>query len=309
MNNYYMSCLPLVSILIPVYNREYVIRRSIESALKQTYENIEIIVVDNASTDDTWRIIDEIAKDTSKLKVYRNKYNIGPVRNWQMCLSYAKGTYIKFLWSDDTIAPTFLEKTVFPMIENPSIGFSYSLTEIVQPTTHQSVPVYEYGESGCYETTGFVLNELYNIERVPASPGCAVFRRSTVEKYLISTIPNCINIDHSRTGAGNDLLLFLGACEEYDSFFFVNECLSSFYAEKDSISSSTEYYELLRSYNAAKCFFLLNSLKYKGEVKRYFTSLSLNEHLRLVVKDLSFEFDKAYYLRLKLKQIVRRIVK
>ena len=117
---------PLVSILIPVYNREKVVSRAIDSALAQTYRNIEIIVCDNASTDGTWDVLQKYAKQDERVKVFRNETNVGPVRNWMECLKRASGEYAKYLWSDDEILPTFVETMLRPMQNDPRVGFAWS---------------------------------------------------------------------------------------------------------------------------------------------------------------------------------------
>lgn len=74
------TSIPLVSIVIPVYNRESFILETVNSALSQDYSNFEVVVVDNSSTDSTYKILQNI--QDAKLKVYRNLKNIGPVKNW-----------------------------------------------------------------------------------------------------------------------------------------------------------------------------------------------------------------------------------
>lgn len=68
----------LVSILIPVYNRENLIEETVQSALNQTYKNIEIIVVDNQSTDNTWEILQKLASQDERIKIFQNNTNIRP---------------------------------------------------------------------------------------------------------------------------------------------------------------------------------------------------------------------------------------
>ena len=112
-----------VSILIPTYNREKIILETLNSAVNQTYKNIEVIVVDNKSTDNSYKIIKDFAKSHPNVKVYQNDTNIGPVRNWRRCMDYATGEYAKILWSDDLIAPDFIEKTLPWLADNDDIAF------------------------------------------------------------------------------------------------------------------------------------------------------------------------------------------
>ena len=96
-----MDVQPLVSIVIPVFNRETLVQEAIESALKQTYDNIEIVVVDNCSTDKTWEVLQKY--NNPKIKIFRNNTNIGPVLNWKKGIELSSGEYIKLLFSDDMI--------------------------------------------------------------------------------------------------------------------------------------------------------------------------------------------------------------
>jgi len=110
---------PLVSILIPNYNYENTIAEAIESALNQSYLKIEIIVLDNHSTDNSYKVAKKFRK--YGVKVYRNKRNIG-VSSHNLLLGLAKGKYIHILHSDDAIEPSFIEKCVSLMEENPNVG-------------------------------------------------------------------------------------------------------------------------------------------------------------------------------------------
>ena len=115
---------PLVSILVPTYNRVKFIEETIESALKQTYWNIEVVVVDNASTDGTWEKICSLASENERIKATRNDNNIGPVRNWIRCVELASGIYGKILWSDDLMDERFIEKTL--ALFDGSVGFVFT---------------------------------------------------------------------------------------------------------------------------------------------------------------------------------------
>ena len=88
---------PKVSVLIPVYNRQNLIETTVKSALDQTYQNTEIVIVDNKSTDNTWKILQALAQTDDRVKIYQNETNIGPVRNWLRCINEATGEYAKIL--------------------------------------------------------------------------------------------------------------------------------------------------------------------------------------------------------------------
>src|SRR5450830_1172162 len=101
---------PLVSVCIPVHNGASFIRRTIESVLDQSYKNIELIVLDNASTDRTKEIVSSFRDD--RIRFILNSENIGLQRNWNKALVEAKGDYIKLLPADDLIYMNCIERQV-----------------------------------------------------------------------------------------------------------------------------------------------------------------------------------------------------
>jgi glycosyltransferase involved in cell wall biosynthesis len=88
--------IPEVSICIPAYNGDQFISQAIESALAQTFTNLEIIVVDDGSKDGTVEIAESYAVHDSRVRVYRNAQNLGLPRNWDRCRDLATGNWIMF---------------------------------------------------------------------------------------------------------------------------------------------------------------------------------------------------------------------
>lgn len=108
---------PLVSILIPTYNREQYLGDAINSALNQTYKNIEVIVHDDASTDGTVELLAEY--HDKRLGVIRTEDNHGMIGGWNYIISQAKGEYIKFLASDDLLEPDCVTRLVDAALAHP----------------------------------------------------------------------------------------------------------------------------------------------------------------------------------------------
>lgn len=118
---------PLVSVLMTSYNREKYIAESIESVLRSTYDNFELIIVDNCSNDKTVEIVKQYALKHNRIRVYVNSENIGQFRNRNLVATYAKGKYLKYLDSDDVLYPTGLEVLVGIMEQFPEAGYGQSL--------------------------------------------------------------------------------------------------------------------------------------------------------------------------------------
>lgn len=243
----------LVSILIPVYNRAEIIAETLDCALAQTYKNIEVIVVDNASTDGTWEIAQEYALRDPRLKALRNGTNLGPVKNWLRCVEEATGFYGKILWSDDLISPDFLEKTI-PLLSN-EVGFVFTTAKIFNEVKEVGNSYYAIGKSGIYPSCLYIEYALFH-SRVPVSPGCALFRLDDIRENLLLHVPNKIGSDFSQHAIGNDLLLYLFSAKKYEKFGFVNEDLSYFRSHPGSISVTATRGKLPLHYALAKAYFV-----------------------------------------------------
>lgn len=113
----------LVSIIMPSYNTAQYIRESIQSVLNQTYQNWELIIVDDCSTDNTDEIVTSIKDE--RIKYYHNDKNRGAAISRNRALREAKGRWIAFLDSDDLWMPEKLEKQI-SFMENNGYSFSYT---------------------------------------------------------------------------------------------------------------------------------------------------------------------------------------
>ena len=245
---------PKVSILIPVYNREKYIGECIQAALAQTYSNIEVIVVDNASTDRTWDICLDFADKDGRVRVFQNEKNIGPVRNWKRCIEEASGDYGKILWSDDLIAPDFVEKTL-PLIQDSHVGFVYTGVEIFNKEQGSRTSHYFLGKTGVFPSRQYIEGALLGCN-YPVSPGCALFRLKDLRENLLIDVPNKVDSDFATHAIGNDLLIFLLTANQYQKFAFVNEPLSFFRSHPESISIKSNKGKLPLHYDLAKAYFV-----------------------------------------------------
>jgi glycosyltransferase involved in cell wall biosynthesis len=254
-----METVPKVSILIPVYNRADIIRETLDSAVNQTYGNIEVVVVDNKSPDGTYEVIAEYAEQHPRVRVYQNEQNLGPARNWQRCLDRATGEYVKILWSDDLIASTFVEKCLPFLVDHDEVGFAFTGTELFSDDTGKRRKQYFIGETGLYESRRF-MEECLLDGPFPDSPGNALFRKKDFERNLLIDIPNRIGSDFKMHTMGTDSLIFLLTARDYPKFAFVNETLSFYRASGDSITNCANKYNRTILYNMAKAYFVENYL-------------------------------------------------
>jgi len=128
---------PTVSICIPVYNGAASIGQALDSAIAQTFGDIEIVVVDNASTDDTLEVV--ASRDDPRVRVLVNESNIGAGCNWNRALAEARGEFVKILCADDYLRPECVERQLAALRDpaNSSAALVSNAREIVDESGHR----------------------------------------------------------------------------------------------------------------------------------------------------------------------------
>ena len=117
---------PLISVLMTAYNRMEYISEAIESVLDSTFQDFELIIVDDCSKDKTIEIARKYEQFDSRIRVYQNATNLGDYPNRNKAASYARGKYLKYLDSDDTMSRICLERMVTLMEEHAECAFGFS---------------------------------------------------------------------------------------------------------------------------------------------------------------------------------------
>jgi glycosyltransferase involved in cell wall biosynthesis len=139
---------PLISIIMPCFNAEAFLKESVESVFNQSYSNVELIVVDDGSTDKSYALLDELTKIYSNLIIFKQK-NSGPYPARNFALSQAKGELIAFLDADDYWDRGFLEKLYYALVKNKA-DISYcgwqNIVEDGENGPPYVPPAYEQGD-------------------------------------------------------------------------------------------------------------------------------------------------------------------
>lgn len=118
---------PLISIVIPYYNRPQYVQRAVESVLRQSYTNWELILIDDCSVDKV--NLEEIKQKNIRILHLTNQINVGPGLSRQTGVDNSSGEFICFLDSDDIYEPTFLQDLLYLHIKQPEIAGAYCITK------------------------------------------------------------------------------------------------------------------------------------------------------------------------------------
>ena len=151
---------PLVSILIPSFNHEAYIAEAIESCLNQTYRNIEILILDDGSTDRSPIIIAEYAnRYSNRIRFYQHE-NSGVAITINKLIDLSQGEYLSLMASDDILYPTKIEKqmSLFNADESGELGFVYSFADQINENEYRFRK-----EELTYGLRGFIFKELFEL--------------------------------------------------------------------------------------------------------------------------------------------------
>ena len=174
----------LVSVIIPVYNVEPYLNACIASVCAQTYRNIEIILVDDGSTDRSPEICDEWARRDKRICViHQENRGVSSARNAGIC--QAHGKYISFVDSDDITQPNLLDNTV-PYLDKGFDIISFGYNIVNQHGNVQSVhfPEKEYQLNTEEKKVDFIVGTLFRFE-IGWNVWNSVFRIDIIRKYEI----------------------------------------------------------------------------------------------------------------------------
>ena len=165
-----------ISIVIPTYNSEKYIKRCVDSVRNQLYENIEILIIDNGSTDNTQQICEEYAKKDRRIKnIQSNRFGVSAARN--IGLEHATGKYIQFLDSDDAIKPNMIsclyEKMTSTNADVVICGYDYVREDSIEKhmlcncsCDKKSMMVNYLSQSKYEGVFNYLWNKLYKRERI-----------------------------------------------------------------------------------------------------------------------------------------------
>jgi teichuronic acid biosynthesis glycosyltransferase TuaG len=207
---------PLVSIIMPMYNAEMYIEKTLQSVINQTYNNWELLITDDFSVDASVEKVETYLKNDERIHLLKNKFEKGPVGARNTSITMAKGKFIAFLDCDDSWLPNYLEERIVHMIQNNYL-FTYSSYnkvlngEIIEVVTPQE------------------SNVNYKQLLTKNSIGCltAIYDCSKLGKNLMPKIAK-----------RQDYALWLNILKKTDKAYLYPKSLANYNLRENSISSN-----------------------------------------------------------------------
>lgn len=169
-----------VSVLIPTYNSEPHLSECLDSVLAQDFADMEILLTDDGSTDQTAKIIETYAVRDARIRWWQNPANLGIVGNHNEILRRAQGDYVKFLHADDKLlAPYALSKMAVTLEENPSVVLVGCRQHL---TGAKSRPLIFSNRSGRFDGKRMIVASLEQNTNLIGQPSLTMFRRRAAQR-------------------------------------------------------------------------------------------------------------------------------
>lgn len=162
--------MPSCTIAIPVYNRVDLIADCVASALAQPVAGLEVLVVDNCSTDGTWELLQRL--DDRRLRLVRNERNLGLFGNFNRCLELAQSPYLRFLCSDDRLPSACMGTEVAFMEAHPEVALLSTLARYCDIAGHPLGTVGDVLPAGVIPRAEAAATVLTTLLRLGVNPFC-----------------------------------------------------------------------------------------------------------------------------------------
>lgn len=309
-----LSQKPLVSVIMPVYNRVNVIKNAINSILNQNYSDWELIIVDDGSTDGTRELLKSLTDP--RIKIFFNEHNMGVSKSRNNGLKKAKGEYIAYLDSDDLWDSRFISAMVGAFIELPDADFVYSAQLLYD--TYDSAPfAMRFG--------AFNKSLLYNNNYIGIN--CFMYKRTIFDelggfntdlnrlvdydlllrianKFNIYSVPILVskvffNSASNRISNSNINLINAFRCiqiknkKEPSKSSKLNKKVSIIIPNYESLKDLQDCINAILSFKLDNIEIIISDNNSNSAVKYYLKTLELNPVFKIIFNDINYGFSHA----------------
>ena len=283
---------PLISVLVPAYNRADTIEKCVRSALDNGYKEIQVIIADNGSSDNTLAKATALASEDPRVEVVSHAHNMGPMANWRSCLERAQGELIHWLWSDDWVEAGFYRTLVDGMKQHRA-SMALSAVRMTDPEAGWSQIVCSYANR---PTTGLEFRRMLmrGGSHSPVSPACALLPRGVCADILNNPIPRIDQLDGESRAIGADALMIIDAAQRAEAVFLSPEPLVCFRSHGNSITLSTGQRSILAHYAWARIWWARQHAVSLSDQFKDFIYLLLNKSWHALARALAYRFTRSY---------------
>lgn len=173
---------PLVSVVVPTFNSERFVAATIESVLRQTLDDYELVLADHGSSDGTWQVVERYAGHP-RVRLLRTEPGGGAVRNWNRVTSAAEGRFVKLLCADDLLAPRCLERQTQALLDHPRAALVACRRAVVDASGQQVLKARGLGGMAGETPADEVIRRIVRSgTNLLGEPACVLTHRDLLER-------------------------------------------------------------------------------------------------------------------------------
>jgi glycosyltransferase involved in cell wall biosynthesis len=191
---------PVVSICIPAYNAEAHLEELIEAVLRQSFNDWELIIVDNASTDSTAKILEKIRETYSdpRIKVFTNKHVLKMGDNFNVAIGQARGEFVKLICADDLPYRDCLSRQVDALRQHPSVVIAAGARVIINNSGRKLFPRRAINKTGIYHGGEVIRRCIVAGTNIIGDPVSVMWRRIAMEQVGVfdPKLIYCIDVEY-----------------------------------------------------------------------------------------------------------------
>jgi glycosyltransferase involved in cell wall biosynthesis len=192
------SMSPKVTVFVPTFNYARYLSETIESILSQDFEDFELIISDDCSTDNTEDVCLRYVEQDSRVRFFRQNKNLGMVENWNWCMRTARGEYLKPMLADDKFSkPYALSRLVESLDSNRLLSLSFSARTLIDERSNLIGILNPLGDRNRIYKNGVSLtnNCMRRAGNMIGEPSAALFRREDVARGFDESYRQLVDLD------------------------------------------------------------------------------------------------------------------
>ena len=185
-----------VSVCIPTYRYGHFIAETIESILCQAFTDFELLIIDDNSRDDTAEIVARYARRDARIRFSVNPENLGMVKNWNLCLTQARGDYIKFVFGDDLLAsPDALGRMVSLLDSDQTISLVASARNLIDERSNVMSELSGFRKDCTLAGPGVINYCLFRQKNLIGEPSVTMFRKSQASRGFRENYQQIVDLE------------------------------------------------------------------------------------------------------------------
>jgi glycosyltransferase involved in cell wall biosynthesis len=185
---------PKISVLIPCYHQAQFLPEALDSVLHQDFQDLEVVASDDASSDNTFSVLQDYSRRDSRIRIFHQPSNLGMVKNWNFCLRQARGEAVKLMGGDDRLNRADCLSRQWQSLQIPGVALAACARSIINESSIKIKTLVNL-RSGVFSQDKIIPKILEHQDNLIGEPVCCLFRRSDAVRGFSENIKQNTDIE------------------------------------------------------------------------------------------------------------------